>query len=101
MTTTSPGRIVFCFHFEDSALSEHTRGLGKKIQHVLDGAPPAADGEPFEDLRCKHERGDHQRGEELADRQRGNEGDGHGEFHGHPALKNVFERLFENGVAPD
>ena len=90
-----------CVHFDDLAVSEHARGLGKKVQHVLNGAAPAADGEPFENLRCEDKRGDDQRGEELADRQRGNEGDGHGELHRHAALKNVLERLFEDGVAAD
>ena len=65
---------------------QHARGLGKKVQHVLDGTAPAPDSEPFEDLGCEHERCDHKRGEKLADRQRGNKGDGHGEFHGHAAL---------------
>ena len=95
------GQNGFRVHFDDLILSEHARGLGKKVQHVLDGAAPATDSEPFEDLRCEDECGDDKRGEKLANRQRGNKGDGHGEFHRHAALKNVLECLLEDGVAPD
>ena len=86
-------------HFDDLILSEHAGSLRKKIQHVLNRAASAPDRESFEDLRCENERSDDQRGEKLANRKRGKERDGHGEFHCHAALKNVLKRLFEDGVA--
>ena len=72
---------------------------GQKVQHVLNGTAPASHRESFEDLGGENEGGDHQGGEKLANRQRGNQGDGHGKLHRHAALENVFECLFENWVA--
>jgi hypothetical protein len=58
-------------HFESLTVSEHAGGLRKKIEHVLNGTPPAAHRQSFEDFGPQHERGDDQRGKELSDSQRG------------------------------
>ena len=91
----------FCVDLDDLILSEHAGCLRKKVQHVLNRTASTADGEPFENLCCQDECGDDQRSKELADRQGGNKCDGHGKLHRHAALKNVLERLFEDGVTAD
>ena len=88
-------------HIDNLAVAHHACDLRQKVQHVLDGAPPPADGEPLQNLGRQHKRGNHQRREELADRQRRNQRDGHGEFHRHAALDKVLERLLKDWVAAD
>src|ERR1700730_2418756 len=85
-------------HFESLAVSEHAGGLRKKIQHDLNGAPPAAYRQSFEDLRRQHEGSDDQRSKELSDSQCRCERDGHGKLHRHAALDDILERFFEDRI---
>src|ERR1035437_2795269 len=57
--TISPGRIVGVGHIDDLAVSQHAGGLRQEIQHVLDSALSATNGQSFEDFRCQHERCNH------------------------------------------
>jgi len=75
--------------------------LGQEIEHVQDRATAAADGESFEDLGCQDKGGDHESGKELADGQSGDEGDGHGELHGHAPLDDILPSLLKDGVTAD
>jgi hypothetical protein len=52
-------------HFESLTVSKHAGRLRKKIEHVLNGTPPAAYSQSFEDFGSQHERGDEQGGKEL------------------------------------
>ena len=95
------GEDRICRHFENLTVSKHAGDLRKKIQHVLNGTPPASYGQSFEDFGREHERGDYQRGKELADCQRGDECDGHRQLHRHPAFDDVLECFFEDGITAD
>ena len=86
-------------HFDNLAVPQHTGRLREEVQHVLDGSPAPADGQPFQNLGRQHKRGNHQRCKELADRQRRNQRDGHRELHRHAPLEDVLERLLEDRIA--
>src|SRR5580704_13500703 len=88
-------------HFKSLTLPEHAGGLRKKIEHVLNGTPPAAHSESFEDFGSQHERGNDQRGKELSDSQRRSECDGHRKLHRHPAFDDILECLLEDRITAD
>jgi hypothetical protein len=88
-------------HIEGLAGSQHACSLRQKVEHVLNGTAATAYGQPFEDFSPQNEGCDHQSCKVFPDRQRGEECDGHREFHRHAALDDVLQRLLEDGVAPN
>src|SRR6202040_706866 len=83
------------------AVTPHPDLTRQRIDQGLDRTPPTANRVTFDHLGEEHEKRDDERGEKLPDAQRGNERNGHGEFHRHAPLAKVLPRLFENGESTD
>src|ERR1700739_4908777 len=86
-------------HLKSLPIAEYGGSLWEGVQHIWNCAAASADSQSFEDFGGEYESCDHQRGEKLADRKRGDQRDGHGQLHRHAALDDVLERLFEDGIA--
>src|ERR1700730_6973949 len=93
------GENCLSVHFDNLIASENAGRLRKEVEHVLNSTSSAPHRQAFKYLGCQNERGDDECGEELADRKRRDQGDGHGEFHRHAAFEDVLERFFEDGIA--
>jgi hypothetical protein len=85
----------------DCAVATHHCGSRQIAQQVADRRTTARNGHVLENFGCQDEHRNDQRGEGLSDRSRRDERDRHRKLHRHPTLEDVFERLFENGVARD
>ena len=70
--------------------------MWQHIKQIADRPAAAADRQPFEHFRCKHESGDDQSREKFPDCGSGEQRDGHGQFHRHPAGEEVGDRLLED-----
>src|ERR1035438_8486078 len=57
-------------HFQGLSFPNHARSLGKKVQHVLNGAPAAPHGQSFENFCGEHEGSDDERRKKLANGKR-------------------------------
>ena len=84
--------------FQHAAVAPDHCRLGQKVQQILNGLPPAVDGQVFQHLRAQHEEEDEEGGGELFDGQCRRQRQGHGEFHGHPAGYQVVHGFAENGI---
>src|SRR6266545_1662361 len=83
------------------ALAPHERLARQQIEQVLHRPSAAPDRQPFQDFRDQHEEDDDERGEDFGDRQRRADGDGHREFHRHPALGEGRDGFLEDRIAAD
>jgi hypothetical protein len=81
------------------SLAPHRDRSRQEIQKILDRAPAPGHRHTLKHLGDKNEQADDERREELPDRGRGNNGDGHRQFHRHAAGKNILDRLLENRPA--
>lgn len=63
---------------------------------MTDRFAPASDGESFENFSDQNEKGDHERSKDLTDRKSSHDGNGHREFHCHPALHNILICFMED-----
>ncbi len=84
----------------DLPVASYSDRSREKVEEILDGAPSSAHRHVLEHLGDKHEEDNDRRGERLADREGGDEGDGHGELHRHAPLPQRLERFLEDRVAP-
>jgi hypothetical protein len=83
------------------SVASYGNRLGQEVQELADGGPTAGYGQVFQHFGNQHEERNDQRGEELADSGCGHDGDGHGEFHGHAAGQDIFERFLEDWPTAD
>ena len=75
--------------------------LRQQVQQILNGAAPAAHGQLLQDLGDQYEEHDQEGREYFANRQRGDQRNGHGEFHGHAPRQKIGESFVEYRVAAD
>ena len=72
----------------------------QEIEKVAIARAAARDRQALRDLGDQDEQGDHERGEELPDRGRGDDGDGHRQLHGHAPLDDVLKCFPNIGQPP-
>ena len=84
-------------HSTNSPLRNTTAVEGRKLQEICDRLASTTDREPFQYFGDKNEERDDQGGEELPDDQRCQQGQSHGQFHGHPPLAQVLKRFGKDG----
>ena len=78
MTTTSPGSHLGNGQFLHGFAAPDQGCLGKQVQQILNGLPPAIDGQLLQDLGSQDEEENEKGGGELADGQGRRQRDGHG-----------------------
>ena len=79
----------------------HRNRARQELQEIADRMATARDRHALQHLGDQHEQRNDERGEKFADRRRRDDGDGHGQFHGHAPGEEVLERLPEDRPAAD
>ena len=84
---------------QDVPVASHPRLAGHEIDQILDGEAAAGHGQMLQFLGDEHEQHDDDGRKEFGDRRRRQDGDGHGELHGHAPCHEVLEGLLEHRPA--
>ena len=85
----------------DGAGAAHSDLARQEFEKIADRLAATTYGHALEHLRDQDEESDDERGEELADRRRRDDGDRHRQLHRHAPLEEVLERLLEDRPAAD
>jgi hypothetical protein len=92
---------LFYRDIEESIVATDGRAVWQQIKQILDCLPPATNGHAFQYFGSENKEQYDEAGDDFADGKRGYDSEDHRKFHGHAALEDVFDGLFEDRVAAD